>query len=674
MKKTIRLFLLIFIFFLAINVNATVDIKSDEYFGIYPNDDGNVNNMYISSGKSMSLDLHASSEKIVFYDVVGLDEKSNNIKVSLNTSGGVNCNLNNVANNYYTFSNNTYTLNNIETSFEEAFGFNIGQITCNFPTTNSFTKLSNNMSLTVNIQYTDVDLAFNPPAETAKNKKYIFRFGVINENYYNSLNNSTSISSITINGKPYEEMKVNDITEDTLKVKINQNGLASKNRLHIEFGSDSATIIDENLSKNEKNISMPYGLYYLSISEETEKEIFLNETIHSEDYTSFIGFPDGFFDYASFDSDHDFVFNRIDTRSKVNTLKSLSISDVSINFKPELKNYIATVPYSVSSVKIYSKLTDSKSNYVDGFGNRTVQLNEGNNDVQIKVRAENGSETTYSIKITREKNNDSTLKSIKVDDDEISIKKGKLRYSLNVDNKVTKPKITATPNDSNAKIEIDNFEELKEGDNEINIIVTASNGMKSNYVVNIIRDKLISSNSKLKNIVIKNHELKFDRDKLNYKIKLSKDEDKLDIAVETANNKAKYLIIGNKELKNNSIVKIKVTAEDGKTTTIYTIEIEKEVKNNNILIIIPIIVILIIVIIFIIMNVKKTNNKDEAKDEKVDNNNQLNEIKTSENDIQLDNIPTDANTQVNVVPTNANTQVDNINTSDNSIESDTDII
>ena len=46
-----------------------------------------------------------------------------------------------------------------------------------------------------------------------------------------------------------------------------------------------------------------------------------------------------------------FSVTRNDTRSTVNTLKSLSLSSGTINFKPELKFYNVTVPNNVSSIE-----------------------------------------------------------------------------------------------------------------------------------------------------------------------------------------------------------------------------------------------------------------------------------------------------------------------------------
>ena len=667
MKKIFKLsflFILITFGFMSINVYAEVSIESDDIIGIFSNEDEYVNEVYVSSGKKMSLNIKASSSRFVFYDMVASDVKSNNIKVNLNTSGGVSCNISNVANNYYTFSNNMYTLNNINTPFEEVFGFNIGHITCNFPTTSSFTKLSGNMSLTINLEYTDVDIAFDTPTEERKNETYIFHFGIINENYYNSLNDSPSITSVTVNGNNYDEVKVNDIYDDTLQVKINQNNFASKNRLHLEFGNETTQILDENLSSNEKNISMPYGVHYVSISEDTEKSIFIFETIYSDNFPKFIGFPDDFFSYSSNGNEHNFIFNRIDTRSKINTLKTLSVSNATINFNPDLKNYFVTVPYNVSSVVINSTLTDAKSSYVSGLGNRTVNLNVGDNYIEVKVRAENGSEASYNIRVTREKNNDSSLKSIKVDDHEIIVKDKILLYTLKVDNEIVKPVITAVANDTEAKIEIDPIEELKEGENKINIIVTAADNTKTNYVVNIIRDKLISTNSKIKKLTIKNHDILFDSETFNYKVKLDKDEEKLDINVETSNNKATYLITGNKDLMNKSVIKIKVTAEDQKTVSTYTIEIEKEVKNR--LNYIPYIIFGIgCIAIALVLSLKKKNKKNN--NEVTNNIEPINNIDSINNNSSNtpNNFDYDVNHNVN---SNVNNNVNNYSSNIDNVE------
>ena len=353
---------------------------------------------------------------------------------------------------------------------------------------------------------------------------------------------------------------------------------------------------------------------------------------------------------------------RIDTRSKVNTLSSLTISDATIDFKPELKNYIVTVPFSAKKVTITSTLTDPKSSYVKGYGNRTVDLKVGSNTVEIKTKAENGSKTTYTLKITRSKNNDSSLKTLKVNEEEILLTSGELVYSTSVPNEITKPTITAIANDSKAKVEIDKIEELLEGMNIINITVTAQNGSKSVYELTINREKIISDNSKLKSIQINNYSINFSPETLDYSLKLEKDVDKLDINVITDSEKANYKVIGNKDLKNESVIKIKVVAEDGVSTTTYSIKIEKEEMKLNILyIIIPSVLIVVILIVVFVLKSKKKGPKMNTLPNSQPNpnmNNQIDQNMNSQANPIMDNQT--GPTINNQIDSNVNVQTDPI--------------
>ena len=325
------------------------------------------------------------------------------------------------------------------------------------------------------------------------------------------------------------------------------------------------------------------------------------------------------------------AITRVDNRSKINTLKSLSISNITITFNPDLKTYMGTVPYKVSSVKIDSTLTDPKSSYVKGYGNRTVNLKEGNNDILIKVKAENGAEATYTIKVTREKNDDATLKKLLVNDIEVTLKSGLLVYNVFVENDVTKAIIKAEPNDTSAKVEIGKIDELQEGSNSVNITVTASNGKKNLYVLNITRDLKISKNAKLKSLIIKNHTLNFNPEVNEYTIEIDNKEDQLEIEAIAEHPKAKVLIIGNKKLNNDSEIKIKVTAEDEETVINYNIKIVKKgVKFNVLFIIIPLIAIGAIVYLLFNKNKLKNNvNNNPSDDSKK-------ELTETENIINID--------------------------------------
>ena len=328
------------------------------------------------------------------------------------------------------------------------------------------------------------------------------------------------------------------------------------------------------------------------------------------------------------------VVTRQDNRSKENSLSSLTISDVKINFKPDLKTYMATVPNKVKTVKVTSTLADPKSSYVNGFGNRTVNLNEGDNEILVKVKAENGAEAVYTIKISREKSDNANLKKLVVNKKEIKLKEGTLLYTVNVENTITKAEIEALAEDENAKVEIGEIKELQEGNNKIAITVSAASGKKQVYNINIVRDKAISENSKLKDLTIKNHPIDFDAYLYEYTVTISKDENALDIEVVPENKKSNFYIIGNKNLKDGSTVKIKVTAEDGKTTTNYIINIKLEKDNSILKFIIPGVILVVIVVLAVVFlkskKGKKTYASLEDKKEVVDSVEILSDNKTEE--------------------------------------------
>ena len=69
------------------------------------------------------------------------------------------------------------------------------------------------------------------------------------------------------------------------------------------------------------------------------------------------------------------------------------------------------------------------------------------------------------------------------------------------------------------------------------------------------------------------------------------------------NENAKYEILNNNDLKDQSIITIKVTAEDG-TTTDYKIKIEKEFP-YLVVVVLPLSLILLLILIILIIRQKK---------------------------------------------------------------------
>lgn len=332
--------------------------------------------------------------------------------------------------------------------------------------------------------------------------------------------------------------------------------------------------------------------------------------------------------------------NRIDTRSSINTLKTLVLSNGDINFRSNVNDYTVNVENEIEEITITSSLTDSKSKYVDDYSKKTVKLVEGSNKIQIKIISEKGEENTYTININRALNTNNSLKSLKVNDEKIELREDEFTYSVDVENDVDSVVIKAIPNDPKATVELKDKYELVEGENEIDILVVAASGDKASYILNVNRKKTLSKDSILKSLVIKGYDIKFKPDIKTYYLEISKDIDELEITYETEDTNATVEIEGNKDLIDGSIIKVNVKAEDG-TYTRYFINIEKTKGGISPVIIIILIFMLLLGICLGILffRKKKAKEKEETKEvESVQEENVVEESNLSNEEESNDNV------------------------------------
>lgn len=379
-----------------------------------------------------------------------------------------------------------------------------------------------------------------------------------------------TLTSIKIDNKEIDNFKENNLTYKVI------------------VDSNKETINIEALKKDSKSsVSGDLGTKSLKYGDNTFKITVTSESGKKNEYS--------------------LTVNRPDARSSINTLKSLKLSTGIINFKPEINEYTINVPNGVDTINIESSLTDSKSKYVNDFGNREIELSEGSNKVLIKIVAENGDENTYTIIINRALSGDNTLESLYVNDDAIELSNRVFNYTYEVENDVTSVMISAYPSDNNATVDIGNLSLLEIGDNEVKITVTARNGNKVTYNLNIIRKVNLSSNSFLKDIVIEGYKFNFNKDKTYYDLKI-KDEDELNIQAIAEDETTIVKVEGNKNLVNGSVIRITAHAEDGGITR-YFINIEKNSKSNILWIIIGLIILIIIAAVVVILLLLKRKKK-----------------------------------------------------------------
>lgn len=251
-------------------------------------------------------------------------------------------------------------------------------------------------------------------------------------------------------------------------------------------------------------------------------------------------------------------------KSSVKTLSSLYVdgekvtisNNMSIktnNPSPNIKAYTTS---SVATVK-----TNQKS-----------KLSYGNNKITITVTAENKSTKKYYLNVYLN-NDDTSLKSLKIDDQNVSIGEKMTFKTLNKN-----PSIVAKATNSKAKVTIEKNSNFNVGDNEVKIIVTAENGSTKEYLLNL---HIISTDATLRN-------LKVNKDSIDIVDSMNYITTKSDISITPIANDENATIIYD---KNNNLeiganeIKIKVIAEDRKTTKEYILNVTRELilsDNTNI--------------------------------------------------------------------------------------------
>ena len=278
------------------------------------------------------------------------------------------------------------------------------------------------------------------------------------------------------------------------------------------------------------------------------------------------------------------VITRPDNRKKDNYLKSLSLDKGSISFKKDVLNYSVKVGNDVSTIKISASVNDVTASFVSGFGPRNVNLKYGANNVLIKVKAENGTIRTYTIKVNREdgRSKNNNLSSIKLSSGSINFSKNVKNYTVTVPYEVSKIDVDANAEDSKSKVTIDS-PKLKIGDNKILITVKAENGSTEVYTVKVKRlekQQELSNNNNVSFVNIKGREIDFKSDVFEYDVTIG-DEYALVIDVGLEDVKANYVIEGNEDLKNGSVIKIISTSEKGETKTYKLNIIKKESSDKS---------------------------------------------------------------------------------------------
>ena len=158
-------------------------------------------------------------------------------------------------------------------------------------------------------------------------------------------------------------------------------------------------------------------------------------------------------------------------------LKEVKINDITFNFENNT--------YYTNDEKIVIKGVASSS-VANVNGDGEISLNFGNNEIKLTVVAEDGTSREYPINVYRR--NDNNKATIKFNSKKIKFKKNKSEQ-ITVKRGNKKISFDVILKDNNAKSNVKNSYKLKYGKNKIKITVTAENGDKRKYIINVYRKK-----------------------------------------------------------------------------------------------------------------------------------------------------------------------------------------
>jgi hypothetical protein len=263
------------------------------------------------------------------------------------------------------------------------------------------------------------------------------------------------------------------------------------------------------------------------------------------------------------------------------TLESLAVSGGSrIQFSPTVYNYACTVPNSLSYVAVTAAAKSKTAMSVTGAGIYT--LNTGNNTVHITVTAEDGTVQTYTVIITRQ-SSDATLLSLGVSSGQLipSLSKADTIYNLTVENSETSINISALATHPAAKVQTDKPSRLEVGVNTVTVTVTAEDGTKQTYTINVRRlDNVASLKTLTVSFAGKDTALAISPTVYEYNIGVPNSVSSVTIAAEATSPVTRSVTgVGQYTLRTgNTPVGITVTAEDG-TEQVYTINV-KHLSND----------------------------------------------------------------------------------------------
>ena len=268
-------------------------------------------------------------------------------------------------------------------------------------------------------------------------------------------------------------------------------------------------------------------------------------------------------------------------KSSNTNLSNLLIKEAKIKptFNPMITSYTARVLYDIENINVVATPVDPLATVeITGTNNLVV----GDNTVEVTVTADDGTEKVYEIVVTRlteEESPDLLLDSLTISNCEINFDSHTYSYDCAVPNEITEATIEATAKEDDDNVFGTGIFDLVTGDNYFQISVTDG---EFERVYTIYINRLKSTESRLDNIIINDHELDvaFSPDNFEYYVQTSEYELELSFIKKHPNQTIEVIGNDNMSVGSNDI-RIVVTSEDGEHESTYILHVERLIRDNN---------------------------------------------------------------------------------------------
>lgn len=270
----------------------------------------------------------------------------------------------------------------------------------------------------------------------------------------------------------------------------------------------------------------------------------------------------------------------VDPPSGNNNLSSLSTNLGGFSFNGGT-SYEMTVEHDVTSINVSATPEDGKAS-VSGTG--TKDLYYGRNVINVTVRAENGSEKTYTINVNRKDNRSTNnyLSNLRVNGGELTpgFDRNNTEYSVSVPYEISSLNVNASVEDGTASVSVYNTNLISEETVDVEVIVTAENGSTRTYVLHTLRgkdpNKILSTNNFLATLTISDGLLSpsFSKEQEQYIVYLPYEVSNINIDYSVEDTRyATVVKEGPENLSvGNNIYKLTVKAED-ESEKVYSITV-----------------------------------------------------------------------------------------------------